>query len=52
MTTSKIVITRREHGFHACIEGHPEMWEASGCYVTAIEKLIVSYPEELRGFYE
>jgi hypothetical protein len=36
----KIVVTRRLDDYHACPEGHPEIWEAGVTSDEAISKLI------------
>mgnify|MGYP000859572758 CR=1 FL=1 len=32
----KIVVTKRSHDYHACLDGHPEIW---GCGETSEEAI-------------
>jgi predicted RNase H-like HicB family nuclease len=37
----KIVIKRRRDDYHACIEGHPEIWGCGSTYNEAVGNLVV-----------
>ncbi len=45
MEKIKIVITKRPDDYHACIEGHPELWGCGNTSKEAIGNLIYYHNE-------
>lgn len=48
---TRVKITRRSDGFHACFDGEPEKWECAGTAAAAIGQLVISHMERfgIRG---
>jgi hypothetical protein len=44
----KIVITKRGDDYHACLEGHPEIWGCGKTQNEAIGDLISSHKDTLK----
>jgi hypothetical protein len=42
----KIIITRRTNDYHACLEGHPEIWAAGKTIYEAVGDLILHHGEK------
>ena len=42
----KIVVTKRNDDYHACLDGHPEIWGCGKTADEAIGKLITAHEEE------
>ena len=41
----KIIVTRRTDDYHACLEGHPEIWGCGKTPRAAVGDLIWSHPD-------
>jgi hypothetical protein len=42
----KIVVSKRSDDFHACLEGHPELWDCGRTHVEAIGRLILTHRDQ------
>ena len=43
----KIILTRRQNDYHACVEGRPKVWESGRSASEAVGNLIFTLREEL-----
>ena len=42
----KIIVTKRPDDYHACIEGHPELWDCGKSQQSAIGNLAWTHKEQ------
>ena len=44
----KIIVTRRDHDYHACLEGNPEIWGCGANTYEALGNLTLAHQDRLR----